>query len=85
MGAFELYLIFCLATSLTLIYELFWPIIALARRDGIDNDFTKSPLLSLFIFFVVNTVFAPLVIWLLIFPSLFASAFLGITKAVREK
>jgi hypothetical protein len=85
MGAFELYIIFCLATSLTLIYELFWPIIAHARQDGIDNDFTRSPLLSLFIFFIVNTVLAPLVIWLLVFPPLFSSAFLGITKAVREK
>jgi hypothetical protein len=85
MGAFELYLIFCLATSLTLIYELFWPIIAHARKDGIDNDFTRSPLLSLFIFFIVNTVLAPLVIWILVFPPLFAGAFLGITKAVREK
>jgi hypothetical protein len=85
MGAFELYLIFCLATSLTLIYELFWPIIAHARKDNIDNDFTRSPLLSLFIFFVVNTVLAPLVFWILVFPPLFAGAFLGITKAVREK
>jgi hypothetical protein len=85
LGAFELYIIFCLATSLTLIYELFWPIIALARRDGIDNDLTRSPLLSLFIFFVVNAVLAPAVVWLLVFPPLFAGAFLGITKAVREK
>jgi hypothetical protein len=85
MGAFELYIIFCLATSLTLIYELFWPVIALARREGIDNDITRSPLLSLFIFFIVNTALAPLVVWLLVFPPLFSSAFLGITKAVREK
>jgi hypothetical protein len=85
MGAFELYIIFCLATSLTLIYELFWPIIAHARQDGIDNDFTRSPLLSLFIFFIVNAVLAPLVVWLLIIPPLFSGAFLGITKAVREK
>jgi len=85
MGAFELYIIFCVATSLTLIYELFWPIIALARREGIDNDFTRSPLLSLFIFFIINAVLAPLVVWLLIIPPLFSGAFLGITKAVREK
>jgi hypothetical protein len=85
MGAFDYYVIFCLATSLTLIFELFWPIIALAKRDGIDNDFTRSPLLSLFIFFIVNTVLAPLVVWLLIIPPLFSGAFLGISRAVREK
>jgi len=84
MGAFEYYAIFCLATSLTLIYELFWPVIALAKRDGIDNTFTQSPLLSLFVFFVINAVLAPLVIWLLVFPPLFSAAFLGISKAVRE-
>jgi hypothetical protein len=85
MGAFEYYAIFCLATSLTLIYELFWPIIALAKQDGIDNDFTRAPILSLFVFFVVNVILAPLVIWLLIVPPLYAGAFLGISKAVREK
>jgi len=85
MGVFEYYTIFCLATSLTLIYEMFWPVIAHARLDGVDNTFTQSPLLSLFIFFVINAVLAPLVIWLLIFPPLYSAAFLGITKAVREK
>jgi hypothetical protein len=85
MGAFEYYAIFCLATSLTLIYELFWPVIALARREGVDNTFTQSPLLSIFIFFVINTILAPLVVWLLVFSPLYAAAVIGITKAVREK
>jgi hypothetical protein len=85
MGVLEYYAIFCLATSLTLIYELFWPVIALARQEGVDNTFTQSPLLSIFIFFVINTILAPLVVWLLVFPPLYAAAVIGITKAVREK
>jgi hypothetical protein len=85
MGAFEYYAIFALTTSLTLIYVLFWPAIYQAKLDGVDNDFTNAPIISLVIFFIVNTILAPAVIWLILVPSLYKNAELGITRAIREK
>lgn len=85
MGLFEYYAIFALTTSLTLIYTLFWPVIRQAKLDGIDNAFTNAPLTSLVIFFIVNTVLAPVMIWLILVPSLYTNAEAGITRAVREK
>jgi hypothetical protein len=85
MGAFEYYAIFALTTSLTLIYVLFWPAIYQAKLDGVDNDFTNAPIISLVIFFIVNTVLAPVMVWLIFVPSLYKNAELGITRAIREK
>ena len=85
MGAFEYYAIFALTTSLTLIYVLFWPAIYRAKLDGVDNDFTNAPIISLVIFFIVNTILAPAMIWLILVPSLYKNAELGITRAIREK
>jgi hypothetical protein len=85
MGAFEYYAIFALTTSLTLIYVLFWPAIYQAKLDGVDNDFTNAPIISLVIFFIVNTILAPAMIWLILVPSLYKNAELGITRAIREK
>lgn len=84
MSLFEYYLLFCITTSITAIYEIFWPAISAARKDGIKNEITEYPILSTIIFLVLNIIIAPALFLVIIVPSLHASAVAGINKSVRE-
>ena len=53
MSYLVFYTIFAIATSLSSIYEIFWPAISGARRLGIKNDLTDSIYLSTFIVFLL--------------------------------
>lgn len=78
------YLLFAVATSTSMLYESFWPALKSARKMGIRNSFTTSPYLSVFVFFLINVLFAPFIIFTIIIPSISDSFFMGITKIVHE-
>lgn len=84
MTVLEFYLLFCITTSITSLMYLFWPVIQLARKDGIKNEVTQYPILSTFIFFVINAIIAPLLFFVIIVPSLTEQATKGLNKAIRE-
>lgn len=79
-----MYAIFAIATSLSSIYEVFWPVLSSARSQGIKNEFTNSMYLSTFVFFLINTLFAPLVFLVLIIPGVSVSATKGLSQVVHE-
>jgi hypothetical protein len=58
----EYYIIFALTTALACCYEFFWPCIQEAKTLGVDNEFTRHPLLSCIIYTCVSTIIAPLLI-----------------------
>jgi len=55
-----------------------------AKQQGIVNPFTEQPLLSSLVFFIINALFAPVIIFVLFIPRMFEQASLGINKAIRE-
>jgi hypothetical protein len=55
-----------------------------AKQQGIVNPFTEQPLLSSLVFFIINALFAPVIIFVLFVPKMFEQASLGINKAIRE-
>lgn len=84
MTIFEFYILFCITTSIVAILDIFWPAIVAARKDGIKNELTEYPLLSVMIFFCINTVIAPLLFLVVVVPKLNASAVTGLNKVIRE-
>ena len=84
MTVLEFYLLFCITTSITSLMYLFWPAVQLARKDGIKNEVTQYPILSTFIFFVINSIIAPFLFFVIIVPSLNEQATKGLNKAIRE-
>jgi len=84
METVTLYLIFCITTSICCLYEIIWPAMRGAKQEGIVNPFTEQPLLSSIVFFIINALFAPIIIFVLFVPKMFEQASLGINKAIRE-
>jgi len=84
MESITLYLIFCITTSICCLYEMIWPAMCGAKQQGIVNPFTQQPLLSSLVFFIINMLFAPLIIFVLFVPRMFEQASSGINKAIRE-
>lgn len=84
MDALTLYAIFCITTSLCFIYEIAWPVIIIAKNKGIKNSFTEQMTLSLFIFFLINLVLAPIVILSLFIPGAYVQTVTGISKVVNQ-
>lgn len=80
----EYYILFCIATSITALLDIFWPVIKQARADGIFNEVTEYPIFSLFVFFIINTIIAPLLIFVVLVPSLNEQAVKGLSKSIRE-
>jgi len=62
MGLIEYYLIFALATAIACWYEFFWPLLSEARKIGVDNEFTKYPVMSSLIYVIISTIIAPVLI-----------------------
>lgn len=84
MSILTFYIIFCLTTSICAVYEIFWPCLQAAIKDGIKNELTEAPWLSSFVFLVLNTILAPMVFLVIIIPSLHTNAVKGINKVMRE-
>lgn len=84
MSVLEFYILFCITTSITSILDIFWPVISLAKKDGIKNEVTESPVFSTIVFFLINTIIAPLLFFVIIVPSLNEQATRGLSKALRD-
>lgn len=84
MSVLEFYILFCITTSITSILDIFWPVISLAKKDGVKNEVTESPVFSTIVFFVINTIIAPLLFFVIIVPSLNEQATRGLSKALRD-
>ena len=77
-----IYLTMALAASITSIYELVWPTIVEARSKGVDNAFTNNPYLTVFVALIVNTVVAPYWMLVLLIPSFFTAAAIGMRSTI---
>ena len=64
-----LYLIFCLATAVTLCLAVVLPGIKHAKDLGIRNTFTENIKLTCFAYIVVSTLVAPLSFLVLVVPK----------------
>lgn len=80
MGLIELYLIFALTTSITCCLLFFLPILGEARNSGIDNEFTRYPVVSTITYIVISTIMAPF----LILPILSESKAENFRRGLRE-
>lgn len=76
------YLALAMAASFSSIYEVFWPVLKQAIKLNVDNEFTRSPKLTVFVVFVVNTVVAPFWVLVLLVPSMHVAASIGISSVV---
>jgi len=79
------YLAAALATGIVSWRYIFWPLVREARALGINNDITRSPYLSSFVFVIINTFFAPIVTVIIFVPSFFEAAKLGMIKSLSEE
>jgi len=78
------YAIFAVATSISFIYESVWPALSSAKLKGIKNSFTQSPNLTMFVFLMINILFAPFIIFTIIIPSISERFFEAIVKVLHE-
>lgn len=69
MGLIEIYLIFALTTSITCCLIFFLPILSEARGTGINNEFTRYPVISTITYIVISTIMAPFLILPILFES----------------
>lgn len=67
MAAFQLYALFALATSITGVYELLWPVIC---KQESEHGKVSNKLLLYTTFFIICILIAPLVIPSCIIPSM---------------
>jgi hypothetical protein len=85
MGLIEYYLIFALATSIMALIDVFLPTLNQARRDGISNVLTDNPKLSVFVYLVITTIIAPLILLPLLVPSMNTRFRNSLANTVREQ
>lgn len=78
------YVIFAVATSISFLYESVWPALKSAKQKKINNNFTESPKLTMTVFFLLNVLFAPFIIFTIIIPSISERFFEGIVKVLHE-
>lgn len=79
-----IYLIAAMATAISSIYELIWPLIVKAKQNNVDNEFTRYPVLSVFVVFVVNTIIAPYWMVILLIPSAHIAATIGMSATILQ-
>lgn len=82
MGLIEYYIIFALSTSLACWYLFFWPILNFVKSKGVDNEFTRYPILSSVIYIIVSAIIAPVLIFPLLFPNSAVSFRRGLLKSI---
>ena len=84
MEYFFVYLAFALATAFSASYELFWPLVKKAQAAGVENEITQSPVLSTTVFFIIQTIFAPLVILIIFIPPFYLAMSNGLEKEIMR-
>ncbi len=63
------YSIFAVATAITSCCFFFWPVLKLAKTQGISNEVTRSPLLSVCTYTAIAAIGAPIQFVILAVPS----------------
>lgn len=76
------YVVLAMATSFSSVYEIFWPVLKTAINNKVDNEFTRSPKLSVLVVFLVNMLVAPFWLVVLLLPSMHIAATIGISSVV---
>jgi len=84
MGIVEYYLLFAFSTSITACYIWFYPLLQKARLNNVENGFTNNPKLSIVVYILVSTIFAPFLVLPLLFTK-YAEAFeRGLSKEILK-
>lgn len=63
------YILFCVTTSLTAIYELFVPVMRILQKDHPDNPVIEYKYITYLVFFSIGMLTAPLLIISCILPE----------------
>ena len=63
------YLVFALATGITICIFALAPLVNEARELGVENTFTRNPKLSYLVYIILTAIIAPLVFCTLLFPA----------------
>lgn len=84
MVLIQLYVIFAIATGLTVWWGFFRPLVADAKSKGISNTLVDSPVLAGSIFIIVTTILAPFVVSSLLFPLHGEYFKLGLQRVIEE-
>lgn len=59
MDPLSIYLVFALTTGICCWLFYYVPIVNEAKRSGISNTFTRSPIISSFTYIIISTLVAP--------------------------
>lgn len=78
------YLAFALATGFVSWLYLFWPCVRAAQDLGIDNEITQSPKLTSVVWFILNTIVAPVTFFIVLIPSFHQAALEGVRRSVFD-
>lgn len=84
MIVFYGYAAFCITVALCIVVEIYHPLLKKAINDGIINDLTSSPWLGMFVTFLINLAFAPVMFFALVLPNCFSALERGFDKIIRE-
>lgn len=79
------YAIFALSVAISSVYELFWPLIKVAKAEGVHNEFTMYPMLSTFVFFLIQVIIAPVTLLLVFVPPIFTSVREGLRREIMRE
>jgi hypothetical protein len=85
MGLIELYIIFALTTSITCCILFFLPILGEAKSEGIENEFTRYPVISTLTYIVISCIMAPFLILPILFESKAEQFRRGLRNSVFSK
>lgn len=81
----QLYLIFALATGVTSCAFLFWPVIKQAAAESVNNEFTRYPIFSAVAYTCIASCFAPILFFVLIYPTASKSYVEGMSRVIKEE
>lgn len=82
---FQVYIVFAIATGVTSCIFLFWPIVKKAKLEGINNEFTRHPLISVIVYTFIASIFSPILFMVLMIPSASYNYLQGLSKVIREQ
>jgi len=84
MVLIEFYVIFAIATALTALAGIFWPLLREAKNKGISNTLVDAPVIASIIFVCVTLILAPFVVSSLIFPVHAEMFRVGLQRVVEQ-
>jgi hypothetical protein len=79
------YLAFALATGVISWLYLFKPCLKEAQLLGIQNEITLSPKLTGTVWVILNTLLAPVVFLIVLVPTFYQAALVGVRKSMLEE